>query len=106
MQEREISFYEKYIKRMLDFVLALTALTMLSPIILLTALLVKVKLGSPVIFCQIRPGKDGQLFRMYKFRSMTDLLAFSELSPKEMGVEEPCKYIPPTEAELDAIMEE
>ncbi len=71
MQKHNVGFYEKYIKRCLDFILALLAIIVLSPIILVTALLVRVKLGSPVLFCQIRPGKDGKLFRMYKFRSMT-----------------------------------
>lgn len=71
MQERKKGIYEKYIKRCFDFVLALFAIIVLSPVILVTALLVRAKLGSPVLFCQIRPGKDGKLFRMYKFRSMT-----------------------------------
>lgn len=71
MQKHKAGFYEKYIKRCLDFILALFAIIVLSPIILVTALLVRVKLGCPVLFCQIRPGKNGKLFRMYKFRSMT-----------------------------------
>lgn len=72
MQKHKVGFYEKYIKRCLDFLLALLAIIVLSPVILVTALLVRVKLGSPVLFCQIRPGKGGKLFRMYKLRSMTD----------------------------------
>ena len=72
MLEHEAGIYEKYIKRCLDFILSLGAIVVLSPIMLITALLVKIKLGSPVIFEQIRPGKDGKLFKMYKFRSMTD----------------------------------
>lgn len=72
MQEHKAGIYEKYIKRCLDFALSLLAIIVLSPVILVTALLVRVKLGSPVLFCQIRPGKEGKLFRMYKFRSMTD----------------------------------
>lgn len=85
MQERKKGIYEKYIKRCLDFVLALLALIVLSPVILVTALLVRVKLGSPVLFCQIRPGKDGKLFRMYKFRSMTDAKdAEGKLFPDEV----------------------
>lgn len=72
MQKHRAGFYEKYIKRMLDFLLALIAIVILSPIILVTALLVRIKLGSPVIFCQKRPGKDEKIFSMYKFRSMTD----------------------------------
>lgn len=72
MQKHRAGFYEKYIKRILDFLLALLAIIVLSPIILITALLVRVKLGSPVIFCQKRPGKDEKIFSMYKFRTMTD----------------------------------
>ena len=70
--EHKTSFYEKYIKRLLDIVLSAGALIVLSPILLITAILVRVKLGSPVIFCQERPGKDEKIFRLYKFRSMTD----------------------------------
>jgi len=62
--------YEKYIKRFMDFFLALFALIILSPVLLVTALLVRMKLGSPVIFKQPRPGKDGKVFMLYKFRSM------------------------------------
>lgn len=64
--------YEKYIKRPLDFVCALAALIVLSPVMLVTAILVRVKLGTPVVFRQERPGKDGKIFTLYKFRSMTD----------------------------------
>ena len=64
--------YEKYIKRPLDCLLASAALLVLSPVMGVTALLVRVKLGSPVIFHQERPGKDEKIFRLYKFRSMTD----------------------------------
>ena len=65
-------FYEKYVKRLLDIVLAGCALIVLSPLLLVTAILVRVKLGSPVIFCQERPGKDEKIFKLHKFRSMTD----------------------------------
>ena len=64
--------YEKYIKRPLDFVLASGALGVLSPIMGVTAILVKTKLGSPVLFTQERPGKDEKIFKIYKFRTMTD----------------------------------
>lgn len=64
--------YEKYVKRFLDFFLSGMALIILSPILLVMAILVRVKLGSPVIFCQERPGKDEQIFRLHKFRSMSD----------------------------------
>ena len=65
-------FYEKYIKRLLDVVLSGCALIVLSPLLLVTAILVRVKLGSPVIFCQKRPGKDEKIFKLHKFRSMSD----------------------------------
>lgn len=65
-------FYEKYIKRLLDVVLSALALVVLSPILLIVAILVRVKLGSPVIFKQPRPGKNEKIFNMYKFRTMTD----------------------------------
>lgn len=64
--------YEKYIKRLLDIILSGLALIVLSPLLLVTAILVRVKLGSPVIFCQERPGKDEKIFRLHKFRSMSD----------------------------------
>lgn len=62
--------YEKYIKRPQDFMCALLAIIVLSPIMIITAILVRVKLGSPVLFTQVRPGKNGKLFRLYKFRTM------------------------------------
>ncbi len=65
-------FYEKYVKRPQDFFCALLALIILSPIMLLTAFLVKKKLGSPIFFIQDRPGLNGKVFKMYKFRTMTD----------------------------------
>lgn len=64
--------YRKYFKRLLDFILSLIAIIVLSPVYLIVALLVRVKLGSPVIFCQERPGENEKIFKMYKFRTMTD----------------------------------
>ena len=64
--------YEKFIKRPQDFVLSLCAAAVLSPVIMVTAVLVRLKLGSPVFFIQERPGKDGKIFRLYKFRTMID----------------------------------
>ena len=64
--------YEKYIKRPQDFLCASIALIVLSPIMLITAILVRVKLGSPIIFKQERPGLNGEVFTLYKFRTMTD----------------------------------
>ena len=70
--EHRAGVYEKYIKRLLDIILSLAALMVLSPILLITAVLVRIKLGRPVIFHQERPGRYGKIFRLYKFRSMTD----------------------------------
>lgn len=69
---RKIGFYEKYVKRPQDFCCALAALIVLSPVLAVTAYLVKKKLGSPVIFRQKRPGLNGKIFEMWKFRTMTD----------------------------------
>ena len=64
--------YEKYFKRPLDILCALAALVVFSWLYIIVAILVRVKLGSPVIFKQPRPGKDEKIFNLYKFRSMTD----------------------------------
>lgn len=70
--QHKAGFYEKYIKRLLDVVLSGMAMIVLSPLLLVTAVLVRIKLGKPVIFCQERPGKDEKIFKLHKFRSMTD----------------------------------
>lgn len=64
--------YAKYIKRLLDFTLSLLALIVLSPVLLVLAVLVRVKMGTPVIFFQKRAGANETEFNLYKFRSMTD----------------------------------
>lgn len=64
--------YERFVKRPQDFACALLATVCLSPVMAVTALLVKGKLGGPVLFSQERPGKDGKVFKLYKFRTMTD----------------------------------
>jgi len=64
--------YKLFVKRVLDFVLSLIAIIVLSPVYLIVAILVRTKLGSPIIFTQERPGKGEEIFKMYKFRSMTD----------------------------------
>lgn len=64
--------YRKYIKRPMDFILSLIAIIVLSPVMLIVALLVRINLGSPVIFKQERPGLNEKIFTMYKFRTMTD----------------------------------
>ncbi len=64
--------YKRFVKRGLDAFLATGALIVLSPVLLITAILVRIKLGSPVLFTQDRPGKDEKIFKLYKFRTMTD----------------------------------
>lgn len=64
--------YERFVKRGLDAFLATGTIIVFSPILLITAILVRVKLGSPVLFTQDRPGKDEKIFKLYKFRSMTN----------------------------------
>jgi len=64
--------YERFIKRPMDIGLSLIALLMLSPLLVVVAVLVRIKLGSPVLFKQQRPGKDEKIFKIYKFRTMTD----------------------------------
>lgn len=68
----EQGFYEQYIKRPQDLVCATVATVLLSPVMAGTALLVKMKLGSPVLFVQERPGLNEEIFKVYKFRTMTD----------------------------------
>lgn len=78
-------FYEHYVKRPLDATLATGATLVFSPILAGTAVLVKCKLGSPVLFTQERPGKDEKIFKLYKFRTMTDERdADGELLPDEV----------------------
>lgn len=64
--------YERYVKRPQDFFLASGAFVSLSPILVVTAALVRIKLGAPIIFAQDRPGKHGKVFKLYKFRTMTE----------------------------------
>ncbi|MCR5151226.1 MAG: sugar transferase [Clostridiales bacterium] len=81
-EHKPYGFYEKFIKRPQDFVCALTAAVVLSPVIAVTAVLVRINLGSPVLFTQQRPGRDGKVFKLYKFRTM--------LPPKD-GVADPAQ---------------
>lgn len=69
---RKQNFYCKYIKRILDIILSLLAIIILSPVIVVTALLVRIKLGKPILFIQERAGLQERPFFMYKFRSMTN----------------------------------
>ena len=72
MKHKAYGPYEKFIKRPQDFLLALIATILLSPVMLIAAILVAIKLGRPVLFKQERPGKNAKIFRIYKFRTMTD----------------------------------
>src|SRR5699024_8972502 len=69
--------YKKFVKRILDFLLSLLAIIFLSPLLMLIAIIVKINLGSPIIFKQQRPGKDGKIFSLYKFRTMRDAIELS-----------------------------
>ena len=75
MKHRPYGPYERFVKRPQDLLCALFAIIALSPVLLITAILVRVKLGSPVLFTQNRPGLNGKIFKLYKFRTM--------LPPKE-----------------------
>ncbi|NLG82487.1 MAG: sugar transferase, partial [Bacilli bacterium] len=70
--KRKKGIYEKFIKRPMDFTLALIGLIVLSPVLLIVAILVRLKLGSPVLFKQKRPGLNEKIFTLYKFRTMID----------------------------------
>ena len=70
--QRKQGIYEKYVKRILDVLFSMLFLILFWWLILVIALLVKIKLGSPVIFKQPRPGKNEKIFNMYKFRTLTD----------------------------------
>ena len=73
MQNRDKGgLYRLYFKRPMDFILSLLANVILSPVFIITGILVRTKLGSPILFKQKRPGLDGKIFTMYKFRTMTD----------------------------------
>lgn len=65
--------YRLFFKRGIDIILSLLALVFLSPVLVILALLVRIKLGGPVFFSQNRPGKNEKIFKMYKFRTMTDV---------------------------------
>lgn len=83
--EHQPGLYEKYIKRCVDFILALVAIIVLSPVLVVVAILVRRKLGSPVLYKQQRPGLHERVFTIYKFRTMTDERDVNgELMPDEI----------------------
>lgn len=69
---KKTKLYEKYGKRIQDVILSFVALIILFPVLIILYVLIRYKLGSPVFFTQDRPGKNGKIFRLYKFRTMTD----------------------------------
>lgn len=71
MQKRSM-IYSKYIKRLLDILISLTFIVLFSWLYLILVILVRIKIGSPVLFCQERPGYNEKIFTLYKFRTMTD----------------------------------
>jgi len=92
--KRRRTFYEVVIKRPMDFTLSLIAIILLSPVILIVALLVKIKLGGPIIFTQDRPGKNEKIFKLYKFRTMTNQKdADGNLLPDEMRLTKFGKFL-------------
>ena len=96
--------YARSIKRKLDILIAGGALIVLSPVMAVTAWQVKKKLGSPVLFTQLRPGKDEKIFKMYKFRTMTDEHdAKGNLLPDEQRLTEFGKFL--RESSLDELPE-
>lgn len=96
--------YARSIKRKLDILLSGTALVVLSPVMAVTAWQVRKKLGSPVLFTQLRPGKGEKIFKMYKFRTMTDERdAKGNLLPDEQRLTEFGKFL--RESSLDELPE-
>lgn len=71
-RDKKPYFYKRYIKRSMDMILSLAAILVLSPVFLIVAILVRFKLGSPILFKQKRPGLNEKIFTIYKFRTMTD----------------------------------
>lgn len=77
--------YERFFKRPIDFLCGLAAILVFWWLYLIVAILVKIKLGSPILFVQERPGKDEKIFKLYKFRTMTDARdGNGELLPDEI----------------------
>ena len=96
--------YARSVKRKLDILLSGTAIVLLSPVLAVTAWQVKKKIGSPVLFTQLRPGKDEKIFKMYKFRTMTDERDENgDLLPDEQRLTEFGKFL--RESSLDELPE-
>lgn len=71
-KKKKRGIYERFFKRMFDFIIALIALLILWPIMLIVSIISLFSIGAPVVFAQYRPGKDGKVFKLYKFRSMSN----------------------------------
>ena len=94
MTHKPFGPYEKFVKRPLDCLLAAGALVVLSPVMGITAFAVRNNLGTPVIFSQERPGKDEKVFKLYKFRTMTDERgADGELLPDDVRLTKFGKFL-------------
>ena len=94
MENSRSDIYRRFIKRPMDFILSLIAVIVLSPVFLIVSLLVKTKLGSPVLFKQKRPGLDENVFMMYKFRTMTDERdEYGELLPDDIRLTKFGKFL-------------
>ena len=86
--------YRRFIKRPMDFILSLIAIIVLSPALLIISLLIRIKLGSPVLFKQERPGLNEEIFTIYKFRTMTDELDENgELLPDDIRLTKFGKFL-------------
>ncbi|WP_051615769.1 sugar transferase [Haploplasma modicum] len=70
--KRKKTLYEMFLKRPIDLIFSIIALIILSPVFIVVGILVRIKLGGPILFKQDRPGKNEKIFKMYKFRTMTD----------------------------------
>lgn len=102
--KQSVGIYRKYVKRPMDFILSLLALLVLSPLLLGVAILVRFKLGSPILFKQERPGLNEKIFTMYKFRTMTNQLDENgNLLPDEIRLTKFGKFLRSTS--LDEIPE-
>ena len=94
IRKRYRGIYRNYLKRPLDFILSLTGIIVLSPLLIIITILVRIKLGSPVIFKQKRPGLNEKIFTLYKFRTMTDERDESgELLPDELRLTKFGKFL-------------
>lgn len=71
-EHKPYGFYERFVKRPQDFLCALLAIIVLSPVLLIVAFLVRIKTGSPILFIQQRPGVNEKVFKLYKFHTMTE----------------------------------